>query len=149
MEHHVDSSVWHHDHGYPPPPKEESRDWTGTIALVLVILLIIGIIVVFIIWERGGTNALTGSWIWTFVQGSSSSATDTFTGNNGSMYVGNNTAPLTLTIVAPTEPIGKQFAVTNETGNAITLSGTSETITNGTIVFVWTTANKYITVSST
>lgn len=147
MQHNVDSSVWHHD-GYSSqePPK---RDWTGTIALVLVVLLIIAAIVVFVIYERRGLNTLTGAWEWIFVEGVTTGTTDTFQGGAGMMYIGNNTGPLTLTITPPTTPIGKQFAVMNQTGHPITIAGTSAIVSNGTLVLVWTTATGYEIVSST
>lgn len=150
MEHQIDSSVWHHDHGayQQPVQQQESKDWTGTIALVLVIILIIGIIIVLVMIERGGANSVTGSWTWTLVQGVSTGSTDSFTADNGQLYIGNNTgSPLSLSIVPPSDPIGKQFGINNETGSTITIAETGVTISKGTVVYTWTTTSTYIVMS--
>lgn len=150
MNHHIDEQVWNHQGSSPYyHEQEEHRDWTGTIALVLVILVIVALIIVLVIWRRGEINEITGAFTWNLVQGSATGTTDTFVAEGGNMYVANNSSPLTLTITPPPSPVGKEFAIMNDTGSTLTISEINRVITDGVIGFVWMTPTTYSSIYQT
>lgn len=105
----------------PAPPVEQS-DWAGYIALFLVVALII-IVIIFYLYTRNRGNTS----VWTFVQGVVSGGSDTFVGNNYTVYVVTTTsATLALTVTAPTTALGQTFGIDNtktSTSTTVTLSG--------------------------
>lgn len=128
------------------PKEESSYAWV----FVLVIVVIIAV-VVFYLWYTGAFITPTNINQWKFTNGTTGTS-DTFVGANWNAYIvsQSTTGTITVTIQAPANATGQQFAIAHGSTSTVVLTspnGSSYTLnprTGGT--FVWISQSEYVAI---
>lgn len=120
----------HYDTGqYPYDPGYGSSSGIVAIVVIIIILIIIGL--AFFFFFRNPSGGSSTAPLYTFNTTSTATGTDTFAANNFTVYTNSPTAPLTLTLTAPTtSTIGSSFIIDNSAGTAAITIASGVTVSN-------------------
>ena len=94
--------------------------------LFLAVLAIVGVIVVFFLFNTHRTNAERHGLAYNVQEGVTTGTTDTMDISINTMYIVNSSSPITLTVALGTgytPVVGRVFAIKNNTTNNTTLQG--------------------------